>query len=385
MRVLHVIPSMSFRYGGPTHAMIAIEKALRPRGVEVVVATTDADGVDHLEVKCDCPISIPFATCWYFRRTIRCYTVSFPLLVWLRQNVGNFDAVHIHALFSFAPAVAAWCARAAGVPFVVRPLGVLSPYGMTQRRPFLKNLSLGLIERRILEAASAVHFTSAMEEAEAQLLGLNFRSAVIPLGIETCSAPAMERCWRGGRALRLLFLSRLDPKKNLEALLHAMACLVSAGRNLHLTVAGDGPSDYVRKLKSDAERLGIAGHVDWLGHVNGIEKTRVLEAADVFVLPSFSENFGIAVVEALAAGLPCIVSRGIAIAEQIGVAKAGWLVGTDAASIAETIGHLIDRPYSYARMSAVARQLAEETFSLSVMGARLEVLYRDITGSRCGT
>jgi glycosyltransferase involved in cell wall biosynthesis len=125
-------------------------------------------------------------------------------------------------------------------------------------------------------------------------------------------------------------------------------------------------------------RLAIDGHVNWLGYVDGDRKSEVLVAASAFVLPSYSENFGIAAVEALAAGLPCLVSRGVAISNEIDKAGAGIVVGTTPNEIATGIKKLLDDGRGIPAMSAAARALAASAFSIDAMGARLEALYRDI-------
>jgi glycosyltransferase involved in cell wall biosynthesis len=132
MRVLHVIPSVSPVHGGPSRAILDMERALAERGIEVTTVTTNDDGNSRtLPVLCSEPVATPYATRWYFPRTTLFFKVSIRLAQWLRANVADFDVVHAHALFSFAPIASAFIARQAGVPYVLRPLGVLSRYGMT--------------------------------------------------------------------------------------------------------------------------------------------------------------------------------------------------------------------------------------------------------------
>jgi glycosyltransferase involved in cell wall biosynthesis len=379
LKVLHVIPSMSDRDGGPSRAIRDIEHALAARGVEVTTVTTnhDADG-RTLPVHCGEPVATPNATRWYFPRTTVFFKTSAGMAKWLRANIENFDVVHAHGLFSFAPVAAAYLARRAGVPYVLRPHGVLARYGMTQRRPVLKKASLAMIERRLIESASAVHFTSRAELVDAEALGLHCRGVVIPLGIDP-GPPTGRRRWPTGRQpFKLLSLSRIDPKKNLESLLRAFALIAPDDPGVTLTIAGDGDPGYLAALRSLACALAIADRVDWLGYVEGAKKAAAFAAADAFVLPSYSENFGIAVVEALAAGLPCIVSREVAIARDIEAGQAGFVVGMDAESIAAGIEHLLDDEDGYSAMSTAARALAVSAFSLEAMGRRLEALYRDI-------
>ena len=190
MRILQVIPSVSPVHGGPSRAIADIEQALAARGIEVTTVTTNDDGDGRtLLVQCGKPVVTPFATRWYFPRTTVFFKVSIRLGQWLRENVRAFDVVHAHALFSFAPVAAALIARQAGVPYVLRPLGVLAHYGMTQHHPMLKRVSFALIERRLIKSASAVHFTSLAEQGEAEALGLKCQSVLIPLGIDVASVP----------------------------------------------------------------------------------------------------------------------------------------------------------------------------------------------------
>lgn len=227
MKVLHVIPSVSPVHGGPSRAIVDIERALGERGIEVTTVTTNDDGDTRtLPVQCGKPLAVPFATRWYFQRNTVYFKVSVGLARWLKDNIATFDVVHCHALFSFAPVAAAFLARRAGVPYVLRPLGVLARYGLTHHHPVLKRASLALIERGLIEFASAVHFTSLAEQGEAEALGLKCQSVLIPLGIDvdSVSTDAMLQRKQGDR-FTLLFLSRIERKKNLECLLQAFRLL----------------------------------------------------------------------------------------------------------------------------------------------------------------
>ena len=259
-------------------------------------------------------------------------------------------------MFSFSSLAAALAARLSGVPYIVRPLGILSTYGVNQRRPLLKRASFQLIERRILVNAAAVHFTSQQEWDKAELLGVRLRGAVVPLGVAGPDASRTKAPYsvRPGQKV-VLFLSRLDRKKNIEGLLAGFALVRRAHPDVVLVVAGDGPAEYARSLWHRARTEGIAGFTVWTGHVEGIEKWGAFAAADVFVLPSFSENFGIAAVEAMIAGLPCVCGRGVAIGEAIAVAGAGVITDPDPVSIANDLGRLLEDKSARFRMGAAAR------------------------------
>src|SRR5262249_46875334 len=196
----------------------------------------------------------------YTRKWLTPYKVAPAMVPCLMQSVAQHDVVHIHALFSFASSAAAWAARRRRVPFIVRPLGTLSGFGLRARRRLLKRLSMALIERGMLRDAAAVHFTSRAELADADALGLQMRGVVIPLGVDADDGPPVAPLVHPALAGRrvILFLSRLDPKKNLETLVDAVATSPALRTSCALVVAGAGAPGYVASLKARAEAAGIA-------------------------------------------------------------------------------------------------------------------------------
>ncbi len=359
-----------------------MEQALSAAGIEVVSVTTDDDGDGRLDIPCGEPISCNGATRIYFPRQTGPYKASWPMLRWLLREVPGFDIVHVHALFSFAPVAAAWVARRARVPYVVRPLGVLNRYGMVERRSRLKALSVALLEGRLLRDAAAVHFTAEQEKAEAETLGVPMRSQVVPLGIEpipTVSDAMFVAAHPGLGARRLLFMSRIDPKKNIETLLRALAVIRPSTPGVCLIVCGDGDAGYVTMLKALSAELGLEGSVHWTGHVGGEMKSSAFAAAELFVLPSFSENFGIAAAEALSAGLPCILGEGVALADRVQQAGAGLSVAPTVDAVAAAMLALLNDPDARARAGQHARALAMTEYSQAAMGLGLTRMYAAIT------
>lgn len=379
LRVLHVIPSVSRSSGGPSKAIGQMERVLAASGVEVVTVTTDDDGnAQRLPVSLGTATESNGATRLFFSRQTRPYKASLPLLKWLLREVPGFDVVHVHALFSFAPVAAAWIARNAGVPYIIRPLGVLNRYGMEQRRSRLKVLSMGLLEGGLLRDAAAVHFTADQERVEAEALGIHMRSTVVALGIEpmpAASADLFLAAHPGLGSRRLLYVSRVDPKKNIEVLLGAVAASRQSVPGLSLIICGDGDQSYVSRLKALSSDLGLDQCVVWAGHVDGALKASAFAAAEVFVLPSISENFGIAAVEALSAGLPCILGEGVAVARRVAEAGAGMAVAPTTEAVAGAIVEMLGAPVELARASAKGRELAATEYSLDAMGRGLLAMY----------
>jgi glycosyltransferase involved in cell wall biosynthesis len=363
-----------------------MERALEKAGVSVETATTDDEGRGlHNGKVVGQGLAENGSLHWYFRKATEFYKASPSFARWVAAEVRRFDVVHIHALFSFTSVAAAFAARRGGVPYVIRPLGTLNEYGRENRRRLLKSASLRFIEGPILRHAAAVHFTSEQESAEASMLGIAMRKVVIPLVIEPAPASharADSRFAPLHGAPCVLFLSRLDPKKNVEGLLEAVALLKHQYPGLRLLIAGDGPGSYTAALHTRARSLGLEEHVIWAGHLEGESKQAAFEAADVFALPSFSENFGIAAAEALAAGLPCVLGKGVAIADDVVQANAGIAVNPNAREVADALGRIIASQADRDAMASNAKRLARERFSSEAMGASLKQLYLDILHPR---
>ena len=386
LRVLHVIPSVAASSGGPSKAIAQMERVLSEAGHEVVTVATDDDGPGRrLTVAAGTAVQCNGATRLYFPLQCRPYKVSLPLLAWLRREVPNFDVVHVHALFSFAPVAAARIARRAGVPYIIRPLGVLNRYGMERRWKSIKPLSVRMVEASLLRDAAAVHFTAEQERSEAEWLGIPMRSRIVPLGIEAVPAVSEDEFLRAHPGLgprRLLFVSRVDPKKNIEALLEALALCSRADPGISLILCGDGDPAYVSQLKQKAGDLGLHGRIAWAGHVEGSMKASAFAAAHLFVLPSFSENFGIAAAEALSAGVPCILGEGVALSSRVQDAGAGLAVAPTATAVARAVTAALENPDVLKDMGTRARQLADAEYSLAAMGRGLTAMYAEACAAR---
>jgi glycosyltransferase involved in cell wall biosynthesis len=315
---------------------------------------------------------------------LREFAFSPALSVWLARHLKHYDLLHIHALFSYPSTSAMAQARWAGVPYILRSIGQLSPWSLAQSRG-RKRLMLRLIERRNLQRAALLHFTTGAERDEAAALGLVPPSLVLPLGVRGPDLPAPPADHRSpSAAVHFLFLSRLHPKKQLENLLDALALLLRRRpeASWELTIAGDGEPRYVAALQERARGLGLGGRCRWLGFVAGEAKWRALEAADWYVLPSAAENFGIAAVEALAAGTPVILSPEVAVAADVARAGAGLVSGSDPEALALTLATALERP-SLSRRAA-ALNLAATDFSWSTIALQLRDAYRQVLTSSAG-
>ena len=390
MKVLHVIPSLSPKHGGPSVALPAMAQALVAQGIDVTIATTDDDGPGRRSnVPLETPVLMPSgARCFYFRKSTEFYKISSTMRHWLRKQITEFDVVHLHALFSFSSIAAARIARQRGVPYIVRPLGVLNRWGMEHRRPILKQLSLRFLDLPALRGAASIHFTSRAEMNEAVAAApaiAQIPSAIIPLPVASVppeddgDADFFSRFPQArGRAI-ILFLSRIDKKKGVELLLDAFKAVRTDIPEALLVIAGTGDEAYTQSLRERATTLGVMDDMIWAGFLEGAAKAAAFRAATVFVLPSYSENFGIAAAEALAHGVPSVISDQVALSEDIAEADAGIIVPCKATAIATALSSLLRKPETRARLTANARQLVSQKYSDQAVGQALLALYKSVS------
>ncbi|MEO8481896.1 MAG: glycosyltransferase [Acidobacteriota bacterium] len=384
MNILHVIPAIAARYGGPSVVVLETCQGLVRRGHSVIVATTDADGPSRLKVPLGEVTTYQGTSCIFFERTSsEAFKWSPKLARWLDAMCGRFDVVDVHAIFSHSSLVAGRACRHAGVPYVVRPHGSLDPWSLERKR-VQKRLLFWLGARRLLTGAAGIQYTTAEEQrlAEAFLPWLT-HGFVVPLGIAGhafARTPAVP-----SSPPYLLTMSRLESKKGLERLITAFheATVMGRGADWRLVIAGDGDAAHVRHLKHVAATGHAASRILFPGWVTGAEKTRLLRGAAVFACPSAQENFGVSVVEAMASGVPVLVSQGVNLAPDINAANAGWVVDPAAPSFARVLESVLgDRPGQTTRGKAAA-QLARR-FGWDQSLDALVTMYRSVQAPRGG-
>jgi glycosyltransferase involved in cell wall biosynthesis len=382
MRALHVIPAVAPRYGGPSASVLPMCAALARRpGLRVEVATTDADGAAGRLTAADLPAGdVPvrlFRRDWSER-----WKYSRGLAAWLRRHARDYDVLHVHAVWSHATAAACRAARRAGVPVLLRPCGMLSDYSR-RRSAWRKALYWRLVEQPNLAAVRCFHATSTAEGHELEGLGLDVPAAVIPLGVDpqAWSAPRnadalRERCRAAGDRPVLLFLSRLHPKKGLtDLLLPAMTRLRSGA---FLAVVG-GPDEhapaYANEVRAAVERLGLSGRVALLGPAPPAERWALLDGAAAFVLPSRSENFGVVVAEAMARGVPVVVSDAVQSCEHVAAADAGPVVPLRVEALADALDALLAAPELRQGMGRRGQDYARRHFAWPAVAERIAAAY----------
>lgn len=383
IRVLHVIPSVAPRYGGPSTNIWPMTAALRDHhGLTVELATTDADGPTDRLTPADLPTgAVPVHLLPGVGGDHR------PLAAWLAAHAAGYDVIHTHSLWNRHVAAAAGAARRAGVPYVVRPCGMLSGYSW-RRSWWKKRAYWWLVERNNVRRAAAVHATSPDEAADVRACGVTGPVYDIPIGIDPAAFDAPPRPgWlrdqcgaAAGERPIVLFLSRLHPKKGVtDFLLPAFARLRTPA---FLAIAGgvdETTPGYGDEVRATVERLGLADRVAILGAVQPADRWAAFDGAATFCLPSHSENFGVVVTEALARGCPVVVSEGTAAGVHAVAAGAGRSVRLDPGAVAEALDGFLTDPSSALAAGAAGREYVRKNLAWPALAGRIAEMYRACT------
>ncbi|MEP0918593.1 hormogonium polysaccharide biosynthesis glycosyltransferase HpsP [Leptolyngbya sp. DQ-M1] len=383
MKILQIIPSISLIYGGPSQMILGLSSALAEAGVEVTIATTNSNG-DVGQAPLDVPLGIPIAQNGCEIRYFRCspfrrYKFSIDLLHWLANNAQNYDLAHIHALFSPVSSCSAAIARSRQLPYILRPLGTLDPADLRKKR-YLKRLYAAALERPNLAGAAAVHFTSDQEAKTSERFNTVTRDLVIPLGVSlppSESSSIHEKYRIPDDRPILLFMSRIDPKKGLDLLIPALEQL---DQNFHFVLAGGNPQDpsYEAAIRDRIQTSRLKDKTSIVGFVTGAEKTALLKAADLFVLPSYYENFGIAVAEAMSVGTPVVISDQVHIWQEIERSQSGWICTCDVESLTQTLKAALHDRAEQLRRGKNAQNHAQTYYSWNAIAQQTIAAYREI-------
>jgi glycosyltransferase involved in cell wall biosynthesis len=380
MKVLHVVPSYlpATRYGGPIHAVHGLCRGLARRGHEIHVFTTNVDGPGDSNVPLGSPVELGGVQVWYFpaRHFRRLYWAP-AMREALKAHLGSFQLVHLHSVFLWPTWAAARCARTAGVPYVLAPRGMLVKDLVRRKSRLAKLAWIRFVERNNLERASAIHVTSERERDD--LVEFKFRLPsllLVPNGIDPEAAELQEAASvpDSSAGPYVLFLGRINWKKGLDRLLAAMR----HAPGTRLLVAGNDEENYLPALERLAAEQGVRDRVQFVGPVEGGRKQALLHNALALVLPSYSENFGNAVLEAMAAARPVIVTPEVGLSTVVRETEAGLVVDGGAEAIGRAIARLAsDRALGDA-MGRNGRRTVLDKFTWTAVCEQMEAGYKKI-------
>jgi glycosyltransferase involved in cell wall biosynthesis len=389
MRILQIIPSLAFSHGGPTFAVIELSCKLINKGEEVTIFTTDADIKGRLNVPLNTPINIDGIKVFYFPiQYLKYYRFSLPLVTALRKNIPFYDLIHIHSLFQFSTLAASYYCQKYHKPYIIRPLGQLEPYAL-KRHYLKKKLYLFFFEFKNLERATAVHFTTEEEKKNFLKLGIRANSFVLPLGIDLDKFKRLpeygnfrERYPELKDKKLILFLSRINFKKGLDILVKAFAKLCRDRDDIHLVIAGPDSEGYGKRVKKWLKNEGLLNRTTFTGMLLGKEKLAAFRDSDIFVLPSYSENFGLAVVEAMACGLPVVISNKVGIHREIQENNAGIVVECNVESLYQGIKFVLDNKDYTRQLSMNGKRLVADYYDIDKVINKMLEIYREIVERR---
>jgi glycosyltransferase involved in cell wall biosynthesis len=396
MRILHVIPTLAQSAGGSREACLSLCRALRSRDQEVVIYTTNFDPAGNDPVCTAEPVELEGVTVRRFPvQRPRAYGFSLPLFNALRRDLASFDIVHIHSLYRFHFVATTILCRLYGIPYLIKPHGSLDPFLFKKGRSG-KSVHEALFERPALRRAAAVHFTALEEMTLAVgtgVFGNSVRRNDLRLSNGVIIPEGLERERDGETADRrvfldqhpelagkkvILFLSRINFKKGLDLLAKAFAIVCRTRNDVRLVIVGPDDEGYAKQVRGWLDEGGVSDKTIWTGMLTGRTKFAAYKAADVFVLPSYTENFGYVVVEAMSLGVPVVTTNRVNIWREIEAAGAGAIVDCDARQVADAILRLLNDREQAKAMAERGRALARNTFGIDAAASQAMRVYSAI-------
>lgn len=363
MKLMHVVPHLDDEAAGPSQSVLRLCEALAERGQTVDLHTIAAkrapEGVQLILHK---EWSLP-----------RRFGFSLGLVGSLKAAVARAEIVHNHSLWSFPNMAAGLATHSGGATLVTSPRGTLAP--AARSRSHLKKSIFKPLQWPAISRAACLHATSPMECQDIREFGLKHPVAVIPNGIDLPWLDATDIAASPQQSRRMLFLGRLHPIKGIEFLLSAWQALQDAHPEWELVIAGKGDPAYVQSLYDMAKQLKLK-RASFPGPVYGQAKTSLYRSAELFVLPTQTENFGMAIAEAQAHRVPVITTKG---APWPGLVtnRSGWWVERTQGNITAALDEAVRTDQASLReMGLRGREWMQADFDWTSVAQQMSAVYR---------
>lgn len=367
MRVIHIVPAITEQASGPSYSVVRLCDSLAVQGQEITLAA-----LDFAPMPLPPPFLKAFPPGWGPSRLGR----SPAMRRWLdgQARSKDLDILHNHGMWQMNAVYPGWAAKKGNINLVVSPRGAFSEWAM-RYGSVTKKVFWPALQRPALANATCFHATAASEYEDIRRRGFDQPVAIIPNGIDVHDLPRKKQ----GDFRTLLFLGRLHPVKGLDMLLPAWQAVQSRFPNWRMVIAGSDigyykKSGYLEELQRWVQELGLE-RIEFVGGLHGVEKIQAYHNADLYVLPSYSENFGVTVAEALASGTPAIVSKGAPWSGLL-VQQAGWWSDISVDALVACLEDALDRsPDNLEQMGLRGREWMKVEFSWTRIGAQMAETY----------
>ena len=287
---------------------------------------------------------------------------------------GKMNIFHGHGIWQFFIHSMTVFAKKRRIPYIISPRGMLEPWALIEKK-WKKRIALWLYQYNDIADAACIHATAQMEADNIRKLGFKNPIAIIPNGINLEEFPFPKQ--KPKKPLQtMLFLSRIHPKKGIEILIEAWSKLdIELKKNWQVIIAGNGEKKYINSLHQLMINKGLEKEIKIIGPQFGSDKFKVFEQADIFVFPTYSENFGIVVAEALACGVPVITTKGTPW-EELNTHHAGWWIDIGISPLIESLQQALQLTTEQRRtMGQNGRQMIEENYTIEVVAKKMALLY----------
>jgi len=387
MKILHVIITLSPKFGGPVKACKTLCHSLAMAGEDVTIYTTNMDYPSgEIDVALNQKVVQDGYAIWYFPVQYKPYVVSLDLYKALKQNIHNFDIVHIHGIYRFPQAVAAYFCRINELPYIIRPHGSLDPYLYNKKpRKIRKRLYEFLIEFRNLNNARAIQYSTMNEMLSAKTLGINSQYFISPNSINHSKYDKLptKGCFREKYNLNknqkiIIHFGRISFVKGLDILVKAFAKTLNQFEDIILVIAGPDNEGFRTQVENWINNEGIREKIIFTEMLSGDAALELLTDADIFALPSYTENFGMAVAEAMACGLPVVISDKVDIYGDVLEAKAGIVTKCDADEVSDAFISLLGDENKRVNFGKAGIDLVKERYDPNKITSNMINIYQGL-------
>jgi len=383
MRVLHVTPSYypAVRFGGPVRSVHALNRALIQQGLRLDVMTTNAGIINQPEISLQKQILIQdVPVTFYPFKGYEHYNFSIPFLINIFKKVPDYDLIHITAVWNF-PVIATtlaclWFKK----PYILSPRGTIYAETIAHRSARLKKIYYNFIAGISVKKANMLHFTTRDEaEKVMQYHKLKNPYCVIYNGLDIQEInQSLELNKQNIRLPFFLFLGRIDKKKGLDILIEAFSEFSSQTSGFQLKIAGPDNEGYQAEIETLCLKYKIQNSVIFTGALEGTEKWKMYREAFAFVLPSYSENFGMSVAEAMLCNCPVIISDQVGLADDVLKENAGWVVPARSVELAEAMKECTTQENIRIQKSDNALKFARAHFDIQNIAKQFIQVYQKL-------